>query len=288
MAMVKYSAPAKINLFLRILAQEHSGFHQLETLFCRIQFGDQLEIEKRSGGIRLEVEGLDVGPPKENLVYRAAEGFLTLAGLREGVSILLRKNVPPGAGLGGGSSDAASTLMGLAKLFPDRLGSEELLRIAGELGSDVPFFLSPSPLALAWGRGDRIRPLPPLPAAPVLLALPPLEISTPWAFGRLAQLREAVGKVRQPHFFAPESLASWGAIAELAENDFEEIAFQKHAPLERIRRALEEAGSRMSLLSGSGSSLFGVFGDAEVAATAQAHLQGEFPETRFVLTYTES
>jgi 4-diphosphocytidyl-2-C-methyl-D-erythritol kinase len=287
-AMVELLAPAKVNLFLRILAQERSGFHQLETLFCRLEFGDTLEVKRVQRGVGLEVVGAVIGPPGENLAFRAAQEFLDTSGLKEGVRIRLRKRIPLGAGLGGGSSDAAATLLGLATLFPDFLDGEQLLEIAGGLGSDVPFFLSPSPLALAWGRGDRIQPLPPLPGMPVVLALPPVEVSTPWAYGRLAKDREGVSASRRPHLFSPDSLSSWEAIGELAENDFEEVVFREHPLLKRIRRAVQEKGSLVTLLSGSGSALFGVFRSSDGAVAARADLQAEFPETRFLLTRTES
>jgi 4-diphosphocytidyl-2-C-methyl-D-erythritol kinase len=286
--MVRILAPAKVNLFLRILAQERSGFHQLETLFCRLEFGDTLEIERAAGGIDLEVEGARIGPPEENLVYQAAHGFKEAAGLREGIRILLKKRIPMGAGLGGGSSDAAATLLGLAALFPGCLPEGRLLGIAGALGSDVPFFLSPSPLALAWGRGDRIQPLPPLPGVPAVLALPPVEIPTPWAYGLLAEDRQRKGESPRPHLFSPDSLATWDSVGGLAKNDFEEVIFREYPLLERIRGGLREVGSRMSLLSGSGSALFGLFEDDASAASAQGTLRQKFPEARFLLTRTES
>ncbi len=285
---VELLAPAKINLFLRVLAQERSGFHQLETLFCRLEFGDTLRMKRVRRGIGLDVEGAVIGPSEENLAYRAAQAFLDASGIKEGVRIQLRKRIPLGAGLGGGSSDAATTLRGLATLFPDSLGEEQLLQIAGGLGSDVPFFLSPSSLALAWGRGDRIQPLPSLPVAPVVLALPPVEIPTSWAYGCLAKDRERVSATRRPQVFSPEKLSSWDAIGELAENDFEGVVFREHPTLKTIRRALEGKDSLVTLLSGSGSALFGVFRDDGEAEAARAALQSDFPETRFVLTRTES
>ena len=286
--MVRLLAPAKVNLFLRILAQERSGYHQLETLFCRLEFGDTLELERAARGIDLEVEGAEIGPPEENLAHRAARAFLDASGHQAGVRILLRKQVPVRAGLGGGSSDAGATLLGLAKLFPGAVAGEDLLDIAGSLGSDVPFFLTESPMAMAWGRGDRIRPLPALPETPVLLALPPLEIPTPWAYGRLAAERVRNPPPMRPMLFSQESLSSWDRVAELAENDFEAVVFREHPSLERIRDAIADAGSFLTLLSGSGSALFGLFLGPGTAGEARATLEGMFPDTRFVLTRTES
>ncbi len=286
--MVKLLAPAKVNLFLRILAQERSGYHQLETLFCRLKFGDTLELERAARGIDLEVEGGEIGPPEENLAHRAARAFLEASGHPAGVRILLRKRVPVGAGLGGGSSDAGATLLGLAKLFPGAVAGEDLLDIAGSLGSDVPFFLTECPMAVAWGRGDRIRPLPTLPEAPVLLALPPLEIPTSWAYGRLAAERTENPPPMRPMLFSQESLSSWDRVAELAENDFEAVMFREHPSLERIRDAIADAGSFLTLLSGSGAAIFGLFRGPDTAGEARGTLEGMFPETRFVVTRTDA
>ncbi|MCJ7629162.1 MAG: 4-(cytidine 5'-diphospho)-2-C-methyl-D-erythritol kinase [Longimicrobiales bacterium] len=286
--MLKLHAPAKVNLFLRVLAQEKSGFHQLETLFTSLEFGDTLSMEAAPSGITLETDGPPMGPLEENLVYRAAKGFLEEGGVEGGVRIHLKKGIPLAAGLGGGSSDAGATLRGLRALFPGALGEEELLRLAGALGSDVPFFLSPSPLTLAWGRGDRLLPLPPLPPAPVLLALPPIEVRTPVAYGLLAREREDDPQGHSPGFLSPETFSSWEKVGEQAENDFEGPVFREYPLLGRIRGALRGSRPILSLLSGSGAALFGLYPDQSTAAVAKADLSARFPDTRFVLTRTGS
>ncbi|MFH1764856.1 MAG: 4-(cytidine 5'-diphospho)-2-C-methyl-D-erythritol kinase [Gemmatimonadota bacterium] len=286
--MLKLHAPAKVNLFLRVLVQEKSGFHQLETLFTSLEFGDTLTMEAAPSGITLETDGLPMGRLEENLVYRAAKGFLEEGGVEGGVVIHLRKGVPLAAGLGGGSSDAGATLRGLRALFPGAVGEEGLLRLAGALGSDVPFFLSPSPLTLAWGRGDRLLPLPPLPPAPVLLALPPLEVRTSEAYGLLAREREEVSPRHSPRFLSPGAFSSWEQVGAQAENDFEEPVFREYPLLGRIRGALRESGPVLSLLSGSGAALFGLYPDQSTAAMARGDLSNRFPDTRFVLTRTGS
>jgi 4-diphosphocytidyl-2-C-methyl-D-erythritol kinase len=284
--MLKLHAPAKINLFLRILAQEKSGFHQLETLFASLDFGDTITLERASSGVSLETDGLPMGLPEENLACRAAKGFLQEGGVGEGVKIHLEKRVPLAAGLGGGSSDAGAILRGLQLLFPGALGEERLLQLAGTLGSDVPFFLSPSPLALAWGRGERLLPLPPLPPAPVLLALPPVEVRTPDAFGILARERGKAEPRHSTRILSLEALSSWERVGLLAENDFEDLVLREHALLGRIRGALRDSGPLFTLLSGSGAALFGLYGDEKTATLARADLGDRFPDTRFVLTST--
>jgi len=281
-------APAKVNLFLRVLEREQSGYHQLETLFCSLEFGDTLVLERAEPGITLEIDGPDICTLEENLVHRAAEAFLRLIGEGEGVRIGLRKRIPMGAGLGGGSSDAGATLRGLSELFPGKVDEAQLLKIAEGLGSDVPFFLSRSSLALARGRGDRIQSLPPLPSVPVLLALPPLTVATPTAYGLLAGTREGSELDPKPRRFSPADLSTWHGLTALAENDFEEVIFPEFPLLRGIRHALQETEPLISLMSGSGSALFGVFGDENEVGQAGSALAQQFPETEFVVTRTES
>ncbi|MBA2244718.1 MAG: 4-(cytidine 5'-diphospho)-2-C-methyl-D-erythritol kinase, partial [Gemmatimonadetes bacterium] len=170
--VVEVLAPAKINLWLRILAREESGYHSLETLFCAVSLADTVRIS-RAPELVFEVEGeIEVGPPERNLCVRAAERFYREMGRTPEVRIELVKRIPSAAGLGGGSSDAAATLRALNTLHGGPMPSDMLLQMGSELGSDVPFFLCGSPLALAWGRGERLLALPPLPPRPVLIAHP--------------------------------------------------------------------------------------------------------------------
>jgi 4-diphosphocytidyl-2-C-methyl-D-erythritol kinase len=284
--MVRTLAPAKVNLLLRILARDDSGYHQLETVFLAVQLSDTLSLARRSSGITLRVDGPPLGPLEENLVYRAARGFLELAGRDAGVEIRLEKHIPVRGGLGGGSSDAAATLRAMSALLPGWLERAELLELAAGLGSDVPFFLSSSPLAIGRGRGERLKSLPPLPATPVVLALPPFGISTPEAYRLLDQDRmEHPGSTR-PAIHTPGTLGSWDDVTGWAGNDFEGVLFREFPLLQRIRRTMQEGGARISLLSGSGSALFALFAREEEARGTVSAMEKVFPETRFILTRT--
>ncbi len=282
--MLRVMAPAKVNLGLRILAREASGFHQLETVFLALEMGDTLRVEVGGDGISLSVDGPPTGPLEKNLVHRAARAFMDRLGERGGLKIRLSKRIPVQGGLGGGSSDAAATLKALSALFPGAVEEAELWRMAGDLGSDVPFFLSRYPMALAWGRGERLLPLLPLPGAWVVLALPPLSVSTPEAFAALAEERSLQGSARRAGSLGLEDLGSWAGLASLAENDFEAVVFRRFPLLGRIRAVMEEASPTLSLLSGTGASLFAVFLDKGAAEAGMEGLQASFPETRFVLT----
>lgn len=272
---VRVEAPAKVNLRLRVLAREESGFHSLETVFCAVSLADTVEVRRGAPGIRLAVHGgVETGPPERNLVVRAAERFHAALGAPPALEVELTKRIPSAAGMGGGSSDAAATLRALNALHGEPFGRAALLQMATELGSDVPFFLCGSALALAWGRGERLLALPPLPMRPVLVVHPGVAMPTGEAFRRVAERR--VGRVAPEAFaFGSEALSDWGGVAALAANDFEPVAFEQVPVLADAKRVMLEAGAAVSLLSGSGASLFGVFpseGERDAAAERVAGL----------------
>lgn len=264
-------APAKVNLRLRVLAREASGFHSLETIFCAISLADTVEVRRGPAGIVLRGPGVErAGPPENNLIVRATERFCRAAGISPAVECRLEKRIPAAAGLGGGSSDAAATLRALNALHGEPLGKADLFAIAGQLGSDVPFFLCGSPLALAWGRGERLLALPPLPARPLLVANPGVPFPTPDAFGALS----ARGAPQpQPWTAQIGVLRSWQGMAALAENDFTSVAAARLPTLPAALELLREAGARPALLSGSGPSVFGVFHSERERARATVALR---------------
>ncbi len=272
---VELEAPAKVNLRLRILAREVSGYHSIESLFCALSLSDSLVVEEtEEPGISLEVEGgIATGPTVENLAVRACRRFLAEAGEAPALRVRLVKRIPSAAGLGGGSSDAAAVLRALNALrgepFPDAL----LLQWAVELGSDVPFFLCGSPLALGWSRGERLLALPPLPPRPVLVAHPGAAMPTADAFSRLAERRG--GSAFRPEAFAfpLDALGSWEGVAALAKNDFGFVAGEGLPGIERARERMRLAGARIALLAGSGASVFGVFDSAEARDAAEPRVR---------------
>ena len=278
-------APAKVNLRLRVHGREPSGFHPIETVFCALDLADEVEVELTGGeSVRLDLEGPDLGPPERNLAVRAAEALLREAGLRQGVRIALRKRIPAGGGLGGGSSDAAAVLRALDRLLPGAVSSGALHGLAATLGSDVPFFLAGSPLAAGLGRGDVLTPLPGLPAAPVVLAIPPFGIATGEAYGWLDADRgdRAAGASLE----AVPPPASWEDAAREAVNDFEGSVYRRHPVLGRVRDALRAAGARIALLSGSGSTVFGIFGSGDAAARAARAVRAAAPDVEVRITAT--
>lgn len=253
------AAHAKLNLFLRVLAREEDGFHGIETLFCLVSLADELVAERREGrGVSLTVDGADCGPAEDNLATRAARMVLEATGHPCAVHLTLRKRIPVQGGLGGGSSDAAAALTVVNQLAGGAVPRHELLQFAARLGSDIPFFLSGGPLALAWGHGERMLRLPPLPPAPALLLVPPVGIKTPEAYHQVDGARQNAGR-RGAVALELAGLSSWGSVARLAGNDFEFALFGRYPELKRGFDALAATQPLLCRMTGSGSTLFAVY-----------------------------
>jgi 4-diphosphocytidyl-2-C-methyl-D-erythritol kinase len=270
---VTLTANAKVNLFLRVLSKEESGYHGIETLFCKISLADTLTVAEAQGrrGAELTSEGEDCGPPAENLATRAAQLVLEATGNSTGVTLHLVKRVPSKAGLGGGSSDAAAALEGTNQLLGNPIPRHELLQLAARLGADVPFFLSGASLALGWDRGDRLYRLPALPPAPGLLLIPPVGVSTAEAYKWVDKVRADAGR-RGAIALDAEGLASWGSIARMAGNDFEAAVFAKEPKVREAFEKLVTTQPQICRLSGSGSALYAFYRSAGAREDARMML----------------
>ncbi|HEY3280424.1 MAG TPA: 4-(cytidine 5'-diphospho)-2-C-methyl-D-erythritol kinase [Gemmatimonadales bacterium] len=255
---VRIAAHAKVNLFLRILAADTTGYHQLETAFALLELADELEVRRIATGVTLDVDGPDLGPAQQNLAVRAARAVLEATGNRFGVALHLVKRIPARAGLGGGSSDAAAALHAVNALAGTAVPRHELLQLAARLGADVPFFASGAPLALAWGRGERLFRLNPPPTAPALVAVPPVSIATPDAY-RWWDEANPTPAARGPVALDADALATWGSIGRLGGNDFESPVFGKHPELRALYERLAGTGPVWVRLCGSGSAVAAVY-----------------------------
>ena len=258
MDAVRVAAHAKINLFLRILAREASGFHQIETAFALLELADELQVRRTDAGVKLEVNGPDLGATDENLAVRAARAVLEATGNRFGVAITLTKRIPVRAGLGGGSSDGAAALHAVNTLAGNAVPRHELLHFAARLGSDMAFFAGGAALAIAWGRGERQFRLPAPPSLPALIAIPAIEVSTPDAYRWWDEQNPTIS-ARGPVILDAEALATWGSIGRLGGNDFEGPVFGKHSELRSLYERLAGTGPVWVRLSGSGSAVAAVY-----------------------------
>jgi 4-diphosphocytidyl-2-C-methyl-D-erythritol kinase len=260
---VQVAAQAKVNLRLRILAREASGYHQIETLFLRLTLADVVRV-RRARSRTLEMSGnVDVaaiGPTEKNLAWRAAVAYGAAAASRDGFAIEIEKHIPVGGGLGGGSADAAAVLRALDAMAESPLGAARLLDIAATLGADVPFLTSEHAYALAWGRGERMLALHPPPVREVLLLVPPFAVNTAEAYGWLAAARTAadVQVGREPFTLDPASLSHWETIQQLATNDFQAVVIERHPEIADIIAGLTSVECAVAMMSGSGSTVFAV------------------------------
>jgi 4-diphosphocytidyl-2-C-methyl-D-erythritol kinase len=262
MTAVTLPALAKINLFLRVLSRNDDGFHAIETLLCLIDLSDTLTAERREGrGVTIEVEDADTGPPNQNLAVRAAERVLEATGNRFAVHLKLVKRIAVRAGLGGGSSDAAAALHLVNTLAGNAVPRHELLQFAAQVGSDVPFFFGGAPLALAWGRGERMIRLPPLPSSPALLVTPPVPIPTPDAYAWV-DAAGATSARRGALALDLDAVSRWGDVGRMAGNDFESPVFSRHGSIRTAFEALVATRPLVCRMSGSGSTLFAIYRSA--------------------------
>lgn len=280
--MIKLRAFAKINLFLEITRRRADGYHDLATLFARIAVSDRLSFRKAAApGIKLLVEGVPagLGRPQENIVFRAAESFCKVFGIIPAVEIKLEKNIPVGAGLGGGSSDAAVALLGLARLYKlPRGASGRLMKIAASLGSDVPFFMLGAGMAEGSGRGEKLKPLEPAPGLPhIVLVYPGVPVYTKDAYsslrlapkqeirGRLKDFRKLCGLIRTGEFAAGPACPLF--------NRLEDAVLPGHRKVSLAKERLLKLGAEAALMSGSGASVFGLFRNRAKAAGVAAEME---------------
>jgi 4-diphosphocytidyl-2-C-methyl-D-erythritol kinase len=263
------NSPCKVNLLLNILGIRSDGFHDLETVLLPVPLHDSITLERSEPGIQLTCSEPSLPVDQRNLVHRAATSFLAALSGSEGVRIHLEKRIPMEAGLGGGSANAATTLLGLNQVFQSPLSFADLTALAAKLGSDVPFFLQSGP-ALGLGRGEIIQPLPAFAALRgfhIILAHPGFGISTPWAYQQLVHFPKA-------------RHGTPGRAARLAEllqkdarqaatefyNSLEAPALLKHPLLALFQEFFRQEGAVGTLMSGSGSSTFALAPDQQTAA----------------------
>src|ERR1700737_3166208 len=241
-------APAKINLSLKILGRRDDGFHEIETLISPISLADKIDIDRQSRWIDFSCDDPTVPGGDENLIVRAAKAFFDKTKITGGVGIKLQKKIPHGAGLGGGSSDAAATLRALNQLFETKLSPEELAKLGSTIGSDVSFFLFES-VAICKGRGEIVNPTKLKKKLSILLLKPGFSVSSGWAYSRWQDSKEIPKISYQPQNFDAQSFV----------NDLERPVFEKFVFLAQLKAwLLKQAEVGVALMSGSGSTVFAV------------------------------
>ena len=250
-------AQAKINLSLRVLGKEPDGFHSIETVFLRIGLGDDIRVHIREHARTLRCGVMRDQPESENLAFRAAELFAKETGWPHGFEIVIKKRIPIGGGLGGGSADAAAVLRILNAICDHPVSTGELRTMAFQLGSDVPFLASDFSMALGWGRGEKLLGLPPLPARDAYLFFPPFGVPTGEAYALLDQSRGE--RARESPDLTAEMFEDWESAARHSVNDFEPVIRKRYPEIDQLL----SRGDKYDFfyrLSGSGSTVFKIPG----------------------------
>ncbi len=270
--MLRLPAPAKLNLYLRVLGRRPDGYHELETLFERIDLADELTFEPHPSELALACSEMSLPCDETNLVLKAARALREATDTHRGARIHLTKRIPIGAGLGGGSSDAATTLVGLNRFWNLGLLRERLIELGAQLGSDVPFFLGASPFAIGRGRGERCEELAgPLPTLWHVLVVPPERLSTKAVYEGVGNLTGSPSSIN----IVAHALRN-GSLGELASglvNDLAPEAIRRCPIIEEIHVRLLAGGCLAAAVTGSGSAVYGLVRDARHADEAAQHVR---------------
>lgn len=265
-----YQSPAKINLCLHVLGRYENGYHALAMAMQRVDLCDEMIIRLTDGvGVTVRCTNLRLAPGEDNIAARAARLLLAAAQVERGVEIVIDKRIPVAAGLGGGSSNAATVLLGLNEMLDLRFSREQLQGFGAQLGADVPFFVFQRP-AWATGTGTELAPLPPLPDVAYLLINPGIAVSTAAVYQSL-QLTKGGELANLPRF----SVVTKEDLCAALHNDLERVTLIRHPVLQQIKQRLLQLGARGALMSGSGATLFGVFDALDQAQSAADILAAE-------------
>jgi 4-diphosphocytidyl-2-C-methyl-D-erythritol kinase len=266
MKELRIKAPAKINIGLNVVSKRPDGYHNIETIFYPLGLCDFLTITK-ANNFQFTSNNSALISTTDNLIVEAKEKLEKEIGQKINVHIHLEKNIPIGGGLGGGSSDAATTLTGLNKLLGLNLSYEKLFNLSLDIGSDVPFFLKLKP-CFAESRGEKLSPLDFAISYPILIVNRGIHISTQWAYNNITPQKPLFNlkDFTQEHISAPAKLS------QFLKNDFEEIVFVKYPEIKELKEKLYERGANFALMSGSGSTVFGIFEELSIAKKAERTL----------------
>ncbi len=271
---MQLKAYAKINLILRILGKRPDGYHELQSIMQSVDLYDTLTLSESPSEISILCSDPALSIGQDNTVHKAAHLLKERYQIKKGVNIFLKKNIPMGAGLAGGSTDAAATLFGLNKLWGLNIPEQELSSLGANIGSDIPFCLKGG-TALVEGRGEKITLLQDFPEIDILLVTPPVHVSTAWAYKQIP-VGHKKDKLELKNLYQQGGLKY---ILDNLENDLEAFTFHQHPEIAQLKHDLLANGAEKALMSGSGSSVFGIFRDKELLAKATAYFKQKYHHT---------
>jgi 4-diphosphocytidyl-2-C-methyl-D-erythritol kinase len=291
---------AKLNLFLDVLCKRKDGYHNIETIFQTVSLHDEISLELISSGLEIHCDDPSVPSDPQNLAARAFLAIQRVLTYKGGIRILIRKKIPPGSGLGGGSSNAAAVLRGVNRLLNGGISGREMHEIACQLGADIPFFLSGG-LAAGWGIGEKLMPLASLPESIFLIAVPAgVSVSTPVAYRKIAA--PECGKLAPEDFsgcgerlkgfvdalYPSIPISSNVSVFRFFYNELEVPVFALFPEIAQLKKNMLKAGAAAALMSGSGSGVFGVAETLEEAASIQRRLEASCPCRCYIATTVNS
>ncbi|MFZ0455894.1 MAG: 4-(cytidine 5'-diphospho)-2-C-methyl-D-erythritol kinase [Ignavibacteriaceae bacterium] len=277
MDTLRLNSPAKLNFGLNIISKRPDGYHNIETIFYPIKLHDEIII-KKSNSFTFKCNIGTISTGKDNLVIKALNLLEEFTGQQFQADINLKKNIPVGAGLGGGSSNAASILRGINSMFNLNIPSEDLFSMAVKLGSDVPFFLDPKS-KVAAGKGEILKLIDFKIKHPVLIVNPGIHVSTSWAYSKV----KPKTPVKNLNSIIENGFEKFSQLKGIVTNDFEKSVFEKFPEIKKIKNILYRLGAEFALMTGSGSTLFGIFPELNQARKAEKH----FSEKYFTFIHTD-
>lgn len=281
MKIIKLKSPAKLNFRLDVLEKRTDGYHDLRMINSAINLYDEIECTLIERGIIVECENDNSVPNGEdNITYQVAKEILAYSNKNIGVKINIKKNIPSAAGMGGGSSNAASVLMGLNEMLKINLSKEKLAQIGVRFGADVPFFIYQT-AAVATGIGEKIEKIKKMPKLPMVILAPNIKVPTKWVFERYAALNDNQPVATKPLDEAiPEQFPTKKSVIKFLNNDLEPVTVAKYPVLNELKSVLEKLGAMATQMTGSGPAVFGIFPDVESAQAAYAKLNNKITECR--------
>ena len=262
--------PAKINFGLNIISKRLDGFHNIETIFYPVNLFDEIII-REDKSFSFKTDDIQLKSENSNSIIKAKDLFSEYTGIKITASVTLNKFIPMGAGMGGGSSDCAAALRGFNKFYDAGLSNEELSILALRIGSDAPFFIDPKP-KFASSKGEVFEPLSFVIRKPILIVNPRIHVSTPWAYNRIKPIIPIYSLRIIDHLL----IDSFNEVKNLVTNDFESIVFPEYPEIGKIKEKLFDLGAELSLMTGSGSTVFGIFPDQTSAMSAAAKFPSEY------------
>lgn len=283
MKIMKLKAPAKVNFRLDVLSKRHDGYHDLCMINSAVNIFDEIECELTEKGIVVECENDENAPQgEENIVYDVIKEILAYSNKNVGVKVKIKKNIPMAAGMGGGSSNAATVLMGLNEMLKINLSKDKLLKIGLRFGADVPFFIYESP-AIAKGVGEQLSKIKKMPKMPLVIISPNIQVPTKWVFNKYQASNDDVVQRSELVEEIPNAFASKKAVVKYLNNDLEQVTIGKYPVLEDLKKVLIKLGALAAQMTGSGPTVFGIFPNQETAEKARDKIAKHISDCRVFL-----